>query len=101
MTLHKLPVLAESAVNAMRRSIDGESMSEAPSMHPEEIELICAQIGKATAEATRIEAETDKIKAETTKILQEHRYYPKVAFGALLVSAVGTGAAIVKLWLDA
>jgi hypothetical protein len=84
----------------MPRLMEKLSMSGTSPMRPEQIELICAQISQATADATKIEAETEKIKAETTKILLEHSYYPKLAVGTLLVSAVAAGAAIAKLWLD-
>jgi aspartate-semialdehyde dehydrogenase len=67
-------------------------MSDPSSMKEEDRELIRAQI-------TKMMAETMKIGAETTKILQEQRYYPMIAVGTIVVSAVTVGVAyLVKLW---
>jgi aspartate-semialdehyde dehydrogenase len=67
-------------------------MSDSPSMKEEDLELIRAQINKMMAE-------TMKIGAETTKILQEQRYYPMIALGSIVVSAVSVGVGfLIKLW---
>jgi hypothetical protein len=67
-------------------------MSGSPSMKEEDRELIRAQL-------TKMMAETMKIGAETTKILQEQRYYPMIAVGSIVVSAVSVGIGfLIKLW---
>jgi hypothetical protein len=67
-------------------------MSGSPSMKEEDRELIRAQL-------TKMMAETMKIGAETTKILQEQRYYPMIALGSIVVSAVSVGIGfLIKLW---
>jgi hypothetical protein len=67
-------------------------MSDSPSMKEEDRELIRAQL-------TKMMAETMKIGAETTKILQEQRYYPMIAVGSIVVSAVSVGIGfLIKLW---
>jgi hypothetical protein len=67
-------------------------MSGSPSMKEEDRELIRAQL-------TKMMAETMKIGAETTKILQEQRYYPMIALGSIVVSAVSVGiGSLIKLW---
>jgi aspartate-semialdehyde dehydrogenase len=67
-------------------------MSDSSSMKEEDRDLIRAQINKMMAE-------TMKIGAETTKILQEQRYYPMIALGSIVVSAVTVGISyLIKLW---
>ncbi len=67
-------------------------MSDSSSMQEEDRDLVRAQINKMMAE-------TMKIGAETTKILQEQRYYPMIAVGSIVASAVTVGIAyLIKLW---
>ncbi|GAA0914562.1 hypothetical protein KR767_14770 [Luteibacter anthropi] len=48
-----------------------------------------------SANISKLMAETMKISAETSKIQAEQKYYPAVAFGAIVVSALGVAAAII------
>ncbi|WP_291779239.1 hypothetical protein [Luteibacter sp.] len=47
------------------------------------------------ANISKLMAETMKLSAETSKIQAELRYYPAVALGAIIVSALGVAAAVV------
>lgn len=77
-------------------------MEETRTVNPADIELIHANISrmmaetmKLSAETSKLSAETMKVGAETSKIQAEQRYYPIVALGAIIVSALGAGAAII------
>lgn len=63
-------------------------MAEARPVNTADIELIHANISKTMAETMKLGAETAKIQAEL-------RYYPTVALGAIVVGALGAGAAII------
>lgn len=70
-------------------------MEETRAMNADDIDEIRANISKTMAETMKIGAETAKIQAES-------RYYPVVASGAIIVSAVGAATAIiVKLFFYA
>jgi hypothetical protein len=62
-------------------------MAEAKTVNAADLELIHANISKTIAETMKLGAETSKINAEL-------RYYPMVAFGALVVGVVGAVAAV-------
>lgn len=77
-------------------------MEETRTVNAADIELIHANISrmmaetmKLSAETSKLSAETMKVGAETSKIQAEQRYYPIVALGAIIVSALGAGAAII------
>jgi hypothetical protein len=77
-------------------------MEETRTVNATDIELIHANISKMMAETMKLSAETSKLSAETmkvgaetSKIQAEQRYYPIVALGAIIVSALGAGAAII------
>ncbi|WP_285401008.1 hypothetical protein [Luteibacter sp. ME-Dv--P-043b] len=70
-------------------------MEETRTVNAADIELIHANISKMMAETMKLSAETSKVSAETSKIQAEQRYYPIVAFGAIIVGALGAGAAII------
>lgn len=53
------------------------------------------------ATLTKTLAEADKLNAETAKILQETRWYPLVALGAMLVGFLGGLATIITIALKA
>ncbi|MGF6709623.1 hypothetical protein QFZ41_000587 [Luteibacter sp. W1I16] len=67
-------------------------MAEAKTVQAAELEQIHANI-------TKTMAETMKLGAETAKIQAEQRYYPMVALGAIIVSALGAGAVVVAKFL--
>ena len=48
-----------------------------------------------SANISKLMAETMKLSAETSKIQAELRYYPWVALGAIIVSALGVAAAVI------
>jgi hypothetical protein len=84
-------------------------MEETRTVNAADIELIHANISRMMAETMKLSAETSKLSAETmkvgaeamkvgaetSKIQAEQRYYPIVALGAIIVSALGAGAAII------
>lgn len=70
-------------------------MEETRTVNAADIELIHANISKMIAETMKLSAEASKVSAETSKIQAEQRYYPMVALGAIIVGALGAGAAII------
>ena len=67
-------------------------------MNDEERKLLRAQISQQIAQTMRIGAEIPKIMAESQKIQAETRYYPLIALGTIVVSAlVATTVLVIKL----
>lgn len=67
-----------------------------------EIGKTIAEMFKANAETRKLDAETVKLQAETSRTLadmqrsiRENRWYPVIAFAALL----GSAAAVIKVFL--
>lgn len=63
-------------------------MDEAGTVQDAELEQLRANINKTMAE-------TMKIGAETAKVIAEQRYYPMIALGAIVVSALSAVAVLI------